>query len=243
MLIQMKVRKKTGSINLRGDENNVRLLMSPLPMYSSGREKAMKSRDPYHQALTALAGFAGEGRFGPGMPLVITSLAGELGLSPTPVREALARLAGEGVIEHWPGRGYFAPGLAASDIVELYDYHQRLVLWAVDLPVIASNALPLPLADTWSRRLEQVFARAVSGAGNRVLAGAFRLAAARLRPVRAVEATIAPVPPSQVERLEGLLGEVAGDGLREAVSHYHQGRIEAAESIAAAMRRGVESID
>ncbi|WP_392354013.1 GntR family transcriptional regulator [Brevundimonas sp. LF-1] len=50
--------------------------------------------------------------------MVVTTLARELGLSPTPVREALARLAGEGVIEHWPGRGYFAPRLAASDIVE-----------------------------------------------------------------------------------------------------------------------------
>ena len=73
----------------------------------------MRLHDPYHMALSALSGFAGEGRFGAGMPLVVTTLARELGLSPTPVREALARLAGEGVIDHWPGRGYFAPGLAA----------------------------------------------------------------------------------------------------------------------------------
>ncbi len=74
----------------------------------------MRLHDPYHMALSALSGFAGEGRFGAGTPLVVTTLARELGLSPTPVREALARLAGEGVIDHWPGRGYFSPGLATA---------------------------------------------------------------------------------------------------------------------------------
>ena len=79
----------------------------------------MKDRDPYHSALNALAGFAAAGRFGWGEPLVATALAEELRLSPTPVREALARLAGEGVIEHRPGRGYFAPSPTASDIAEM----------------------------------------------------------------------------------------------------------------------------
>ncbi|MCQ4078953.1 GntR family transcriptional regulator, partial [Klebsiella pneumoniae] len=63
----------------------------------------MRSRDPYNDALTALAAFAGSGRFGWGEPLVATALAAELELSQTPVREALARLAGEGLIEHRPG--------------------------------------------------------------------------------------------------------------------------------------------
>lgn len=76
---------------------------------------AMRDRDPYHSALNALAGFAAAGRFGWGEPLVATALAEELRLSPTPVREALARLAGEGVIEHRPGRGYFAPSPTASE--------------------------------------------------------------------------------------------------------------------------------
>lgn len=203
----------------------------------------MRMRDPYHQALSALAGFAGEGRFGSGMPLVITSLAQELGLSPTPVREALARLAGEGVIEHWPGRGYFAPSLAATDVVELYDYHQRLVLWAVDLPSVTLVDRAERPKGSIAERLEQVFACVTARSGNRVLIRAHRLAAARLRPVRLVEAAAAPLEPEDVARLEGLLETSDGLEFRSAMVRYHEDRILASVNIANAMRRSDQSIE
>lgn len=202
----------------------------------------MRLHDPYHMALSALSGFAGEGRFGTGMPLVVTTLARELGLSPTPVREALARLAGEGVIDHWPGRGYFAPGLAATDILELYDYHQRLVLWAIDAPVADTGQMMDDVGASVVDRLERVFAGAAGRSGNRVLMRAQRLASARLRPVRVVEAVVAPVTLDEVERLEDLLGNEDGDGFREAVIRYHEGRMEMVASISAAIRRSGESI-
>lgn len=202
----------------------------------------MRLHDPYHMALSALSGFAGEGRFGAGMPLVVTTLARELGLSPTPVREALARLAGEGVIDHWPGRGYFAPGLAATDILELYDYHQRLVLWAIDVPVADAGQTMDDAGSSVVDRLERVFAGAAGRSGNRVLIRAMRLASARLRPVRVVEATVAPVTFDEVGRLEDLAGNEDGTGFREAVIRYHEGRMEAVASISAAIRRSGESI-
>lgn len=202
----------------------------------------MRLHDPYHMALSALSGFAGEGRFGAGMPLVVTTLARELGLSPTPVREALARLAGEGVIDHWPGRGYFAPGLAATDIVELYDYHQRLVLWAIDKPVSTGGVAVEQEEASLLDRLERVFAAATGRSGNRVLIRAQRLAAARLRPVRVVETVVAPVTIDEINRLEGLFEDEEGAGFREAVIRYHEGRMEAVASISAAIRRPGESI-
>jgi len=42
----------------------------------------------------------------PGGRLVIDGIARDLGVSPTPVRDALARLAGEGLIESTPFRGF-----------------------------------------------------------------------------------------------------------------------------------------
>ncbi|WP_354087599.1 GntR family transcriptional regulator [Brevundimonas faecalis] len=200
-------------------------------------------RDPYGQALSALAGFAGEGRFGSGMPLVITSLAHELGLSPTPVREALARLAGEGLVEHWPGRGYFAPSLAATDVAELYDYHQRLVLWAIDLPPVASVEFVKAPNGSLLERLEQVFACVTARSGNRILIRTHRLAAARLRPIRLVEAAAAPLEPEQVAGLEGLLKTGRALEFRAALVRYHEDRMSASISIANAMRRSDESIE
>lgn len=202
----------------------------------------MRLHDPYHMALSALSGFAGEGRFGAGAPLVVTTLARDLGLSPTPVREALARLAGEGVIDHWPGRGYFSPGLATADIVELYDYHQRLVLWAIEAPVAGDAPTMDHAGASVVDRLERVFAGAAERSGNRVLMRAQRQAAARLRPVRVVEATVAPVTFEEVGRLEDLLGNEEETGFREAVIRYHEGRMEAVSSISAAIRRSGESI-
>jgi len=78
-------------------------------------------RDPYGAALGAVRQFAEAGRFIPGEPIVVTELAAEVGLSATPVREALACLAGEGLIERRRGRGYFYPALTAAEVIDLFE--------------------------------------------------------------------------------------------------------------------------
>lgn len=83
--------------------------------------QAVERRDPYGVALGAVRRFATSGRFVPGAPIVVTDLAAEVGLSATPVREALACLAGEGLIERRRGQGYFYPALKASDVIDLYE--------------------------------------------------------------------------------------------------------------------------
>lgn len=83
--------------------------------------QALEPRDPYGTALGALQRFAAAGRFVPGEPIVVTELAAEVGLSATPVREALACLAGQGLIERRRGRGYFYPALGAPEILDLFE--------------------------------------------------------------------------------------------------------------------------
>ncbi|WP_375414017.1 GntR family transcriptional regulator [uncultured Bradyrhizobium sp.] len=55
-------------------------------------------------------------RFWPRQQLHIEELAGVLSSSATPVREALARLAGEGLIEAVPNRGYVAKTLSEDEM-------------------------------------------------------------------------------------------------------------------------------
>ena len=83
--------------------------------------QALEPRDPYGAALGAVQRFAAAGRFVPGEPIVVTELAAEVGLSATPVREALACLAGQGLIERRRGRGYFYPALGAAEIIDLFE--------------------------------------------------------------------------------------------------------------------------
>src|SRR5262249_35908833 len=55
-------------------------------------------------------------QFWPRQQLHIEELAGILSSSATPVREALARLAGEGLIEAVPNRGYVAKALSEREM-------------------------------------------------------------------------------------------------------------------------------
>ena len=59
----------------------------------------MRTRDPFGEALSELRMRLRQGELRPGAPLVVMDLAQSLGLSATPVREALAFLAGEGLID------------------------------------------------------------------------------------------------------------------------------------------------
>lgn len=62
----------------------------------------------------------------PGQPLGQQELADRLGISKTPVRDALRRLAEEGLARHVPNRGYWMVELAEQDIKEIYEVREAL---------------------------------------------------------------------------------------------------------------------
>ncbi|MCL6506325.1 MAG: GntR family transcriptional regulator [Bryobacteraceae bacterium] len=59
------------------------------------------------------------------------ALAQEIGISRTPVREAIGRLVAEGLLEHIPGRGTVVIHPTRRDIVELYELREALEVYAV----------------------------------------------------------------------------------------------------------------
>jgi DNA-binding GntR family transcriptional regulator len=60
------------------------------------------------------------GKLTPGERLVTRNLAEEIGISLAPVREAISRLASEGLVEHVPGAGAFVREISRQDLEELY---------------------------------------------------------------------------------------------------------------------------
>jgi DNA-binding GntR family transcriptional regulator len=77
------------------------------------------------QTYAALRDQLRAGRFSGGRALLEASLAAQLGVSRTPVREALLRLACEGLLEP-AGRSFVRPVLSRADVNEIYEL--RLLL-------------------------------------------------------------------------------------------------------------------
>jgi DNA-binding GntR family transcriptional regulator len=59
-------------------------------------------------------------RIGPGQQLRQDGLAEEIGLSRSPLREALRTLETEGLLVHVPNQGYFVARLKSSDLRQIY---------------------------------------------------------------------------------------------------------------------------
>jgi DNA-binding GntR family transcriptional regulator len=79
--------------------------------------------------------------FPPGSRLSDEALAKQLGVSRTPMREALYRLSQVGLVRINARRGFFVPTVSASDVAELYDLRTALETHA------AREAAPLISAD------------------------------------------------------------------------------------------------
>lgn len=67
-----------------------------------------------------------DGEFLPSSPISEYQLAAELNISRTPVREALKRLADEGLVWTIPNKGTFIAELSANDIMEIYQVREGL---------------------------------------------------------------------------------------------------------------------
>lgn len=80
--------------------------------------------------------------------LVQEQVAESLGVSRTPVRDALNRLAHEGLVTWVPGSGYIVNGLTEQDIVEVYQVRLNLELLATRLSTGRHDAACLSRLNT-----------------------------------------------------------------------------------------------
>ena len=60
------------------------------------------------------------------MRLSEVALAKEIGISPTPLREAYRQLASEGVLDHRPNSGIFVRKIEKKEIYELYELREAV---------------------------------------------------------------------------------------------------------------------
>jgi DNA-binding GntR family transcriptional regulator len=189
--------------------------------------------EPFGLALGELRARLRQGEVRPDQRLAATEIAQALGLSATPVREALARLAGEGLLEDRRGQGYYLRRLGGADLADLHRLHLAHLAVALDRCALAGGP-PGPddrrgPADT----VETLFAGWVAAAGSWALSQSHARLQVLLGPARRAEAWLFPDLATEAEALAA----ARPDARRRLVRAYHARRIRRAGDIAEALER------
>lgn len=164
-------------------------------------------------------------------------VAAELGVSVTPVRDSLNRLAGERLVHASPGAGYQVPLLDETELRGLVDWHHGLVSIALRSSEAEAMAVTVPQGhDGVGERTALLFATIAGVACNRELDWTIANVAARLGAYRRHEEMVLGDALAELEQLELLAQEGDRNQLVQAVEHYHGRRHAAAAELVHAAR-------
>lgn len=165
----------------------------------------------YRQILSEIQ----QGRLLPGARLRETELAERLGISRTPVREAIRQLEADGLVTHLPRQGASVRGLEYGEVIELYE--MRAVLEGTAARLAARMALPVEIEELAALN-DQLAAAAVGAPAQEANRQFHRtlIDAARnrylLKTVSALQKTLlilGPTTLAEPERQEGAVSEHA----------------------------------
>jgi DNA-binding transcriptional ArsR family regulator len=227
-------------------------MASRLEIYPFLANDVNRERDSFGLALSSLREQLRCGAHGQGQPLAIGELARVLGLSPTPVREALSRLAGEGLVEDYRGRGFFSRRLDAGELAELYDLQHlqqsfalRTLVVSQHRPAHVQNApadgQSTAPGDDLGGRCEMVLERIVRASRLHDLWIWHGATANRLGPARRMEVQMLGDVAGEIQRLERLSGDADWAGLREELRRFHKRRRLMVNELATALRSPMQS--
>lgn len=173
-----------------------------------------------------------------GHKLEAPRLADELGVSITPIRDALSRLTGERLVEFAAGEGFRVPRLDGGDLRTIFAWHHRLVMMAIRWRSGPFPAIDIPHGnDGVGERTALLFGAIASTARNFELTRAVAQVAARLNPYRQHEPALFPDVDEELSAIEQLIGEGGRAAVLTAIGHYHARRKTAADRMARLARR------
>jgi DNA-binding transcriptional ArsR family regulator len=205
-----------------------------------------KRPEPFGLALGELLARLRAGALRPDDRLAASDIAADLGLSATPVREALSRLAGEGLLEDRRGQGYFVRRLGGADIADLHRLSLAHLSIALDRGRPMRTAPPpwpgatSPVVDDANavEAVERLFAAWVAAAGGRALAQAHQRVRTQLGPARRVESQVLGDLTSEAAALLVCRPEADRAACLARARAFHARRVRAAAAIAEALERG-----
>ena len=200
------------------------------------------NRDQYAVVLAGMRTRFREGEWVEGEPLTVGELASRYGVSATPVREALSRLAGDGLVEDRRGRGYYARRIDGVDLADLYRGQETLVRAALTVMRCEVGSKPRSgpvnadfLTDA-VQAWETLFEAVLHGANSRFLMSAQQRLADRLAPARRVEPEMLGETAMDFEPLVAAQSAPDWAGLEGALAPFFRRRRAAVEALVVRMR-------
>ncbi len=111
------------------------------------------------KAYEAIRGGISAGLYPSGRHLRAGHLAAQLGISRTPVREALRRLHAEGLVEFFAHRGAFVAGRSPRDVDEVFDLRVVLESYAAEVSAQRLTEAQIAQLAGWTNDMERSAAR------------------------------------------------------------------------------------
>lgn len=116
----------------------------------AGDQRFSDRRNLSREAYTAIRELIMSGGLAPGTHVAVRPLSERFGLSPTPIRTALAQLTRDGLLEARDRRGFFVPALNHDDLLDIYELRE-----AVDA-VASRRASELPDRSSLASKLREL---------------------------------------------------------------------------------------
>jgi DNA-binding GntR family transcriptional regulator len=170
------------------------------------------------------------GRYLPGDHIDPGMLAAEFKASPTPVRFALYRLVGEGMIADHGRQGFDIPIPTEASLRSLYDWMRRLLLMACEISLespamlTSIHAVATSSADVVALT-RQTFESFALETGHHFLHLAVRQANDKLDPIRRAKQPLVPDARQELARLIRLGQRRQVQQLKAALVDYHERRM------------------
>lgn len=173
------------------------------------------------------------GRFGPAVVPNVHQIAVEIGVSISPVRDAMERLVGERILVTRSGGGFQMPTVTATSLRDLYLWHSYLTRGAIrSMPAITHSAAlaeePVTVEPYDNGAIVAATARFFLELGSATVGDehtiAIRSAGERLAVIRLAEHRFRDRKP-ELERLQSLSVSGSKAALKEAISVYHRRRL------------------
>lgn len=184
----------------------------------------------------------------PGFQALEQEIAVELGVSRTPVREALIRLEHEGLVELIPRRGFRVVPVVASDMKEIYEVLTSLESMASELlarrsasdeeiaPMVeATNDMERALEnndlDAWAEADERYHRCLIELCGNQRLINMALTVRDQGHRARMVTLRLRPIPLASTQEHRAVLDAIRRGDWKEAREQHYKHRTRASEEL------------